>query len=47
LTVVLFEGLTEDLRANRQALARKVPLFNRALTFLVLSIIIELAGRLQ
>ena len=43
----LFEGLAEDLRTNEQALARVVPAFNGALTFLVLAIIIELAGRLQ
>jgi hypothetical protein len=47
LEALLFAGLTEGLRTNRQAIARKVPLFNRALTFLVLAIIIELAGRLQ
>jgi hypothetical protein len=44
---LLFEGLAEDLRANRQALARTGRLFNGALTFLVLAIIIELAGKLQ
>jgi hypothetical protein len=35
----------EDLQINGQALARKIPLFDRALTFLVLAILVELAGR--
>jgi hypothetical protein len=43
----LFKGLTEDLRTNERALARVVPAFNGALTFLVLAIVIELVGRLQ
>ena len=43
---LLFEGLAEDLRTNRQALARIGRLFNGALTFLVLAVVIELAGRL-
>jgi hypothetical protein len=43
---LLFEGLAEDVRSNEQALALKVPLFNRALTFLIFAIIIELIGRL-
>jgi hypothetical protein len=43
---LLFEGLAEDVRTNRQALARKGPLFDTALTFLVLAIVVELAGRL-
>jgi hypothetical protein len=43
---LLFEGLAEDVRTNEQALARKVSLFNGALTFLVLAIVIELVGRL-
>jgi hypothetical protein len=44
---VLFKGLAEDVHSNEQALARKGPLFDRALTFLVLAIVIELVGRLQ
>jgi hypothetical protein len=43
---VLFEGLAEDLGTNERALARKVTLFNGALTFLVLAIVIELVGTL-
>jgi len=43
---VLFKGLAEDVHSNEQALARKGPLFDRALTFLVLAIVIELVGRL-
>jgi hypothetical protein len=35
------------VRSNAQALARVVLLFNGALTFLVLAIVIELAGGLQ
>ncbi len=44
---LLFKGLAEDVHSNEQALARKGPLFDRALTFLVLAIVIELVGRLQ
>ncbi|HVA20261.1 MAG TPA: hypothetical protein VMU55_08805 [Solirubrobacteraceae bacterium] len=41
----LLNDLEEDLQTNDQALARKGPLFDRALTFLVLAILVELAGR--
>jgi hypothetical protein len=41
----LLNDLTEDIETNEQALARKAPLFDRALTFLVLAIVVELAGR--
>ncbi|HEY5045973.1 MAG TPA: hypothetical protein VII53_08970 [Solirubrobacteraceae bacterium] len=44
---LLFEGLAEDVRTNQQALARIAPLFNGALAFLMLAIVIELVGRLQ
>jgi hypothetical protein len=43
---LLFKGLTEDLSTNGQVLARIDQLFNGALTFLLLAVIIELAGRL-
>jgi hypothetical protein len=42
----LLEDLASDVRVNRQSLARKRPLFDRALTFMVLAIILKLAGRL-
>jgi hypothetical protein len=42
----LLDDLIDDVDANEEALARKGPLFNRALTFLVLAILVELAGRL-
>jgi hypothetical protein len=42
----LLEDLAEDIEVNEQALARKGVLFNRALSFLVLAIAIELAGKL-
>jgi hypothetical protein len=42
----LLEDLAKDIRTNRQTLARKAPLFDQALTSLVLAITIELAGRL-
>ena len=42
----LLESLAEDVHANESALARKIPLLDRALTLLVLAITIELAGRL-
>jgi hypothetical protein len=42
----LLEDLVKDIRTNRQALARKAPLFDQALTSLVLAVVIELAGRL-
>jgi hypothetical protein len=38
--------LTDDLRANRRALARKVLLFNMALTLLMIAVTADLAGRL-
>ena len=41
----LGEVLAQDIRTNRQALARKGPLFDRALISLVLAILVELAGR--
>jgi hypothetical protein len=43
----LREDLAEDIQTNDQALVRKARLFNGALTFLVLAIVVELAGRLQ
>lgn len=42
----LLEDLAADIQINDRALARKAPLFVRAQTFLVLAIIVELAGRL-
>jgi hypothetical protein len=42
----LLDDLIDDVEANEQALARKGPLIGRALTFLVLAILAELAGRL-
>ena len=42
----LLNDLTEDIETNEQALARKDPLLARAVTLLVLAIILELAGRL-
>jgi len=44
---LLLDGLAEDVRTNEQALARIAPLFNGALAFLTLAIVIELVGRLQ
>jgi hypothetical protein len=41
----LLDDLIDDVEANEQALARKGPLIGRALTFLVLAILVELAGR--
>jgi hypothetical protein len=41
----LLDDLIDDVESNEQALARKGPLFNRALTFLVLAILVDLAGR--
>jgi hypothetical protein len=43
----LLENLVEDVETNEHALARKDPPLERALTFLVLAIIIELTARLQ
>jgi hypothetical protein len=42
----LVEELTDDLRANRRALARKALLFNMALRLLLLAVTAGLAGRL-
>jgi hypothetical protein len=42
----LLDDLIDDVEANEQALARKGPLIGRALTFLVLAALVELAGRL-
>jgi len=42
----LLDDLEEDLEINKQAVARKTLLFKGALTFLVLAILVELAGRL-
>jgi hypothetical protein len=42
----LLDDLIDDVEANEQALARKGPLIGRALTFLVLAVLVELAGRL-
>jgi hypothetical protein len=41
----LLNDLTEDIETNEQALARKDPLLARAVTPLVLAILIELVGR--
>jgi len=43
----LLAELTEEVQANDGALARKAVLFDRALTPLVLAILIDLAGRLR
>jgi hypothetical protein len=42
----LLDDLIDDVESNEQALARKGPLIGRALTFLVLAVLVELAGRL-
>jgi len=42
----MLEDLAAGVRRNDHALARKAVLFDRALTVLVLAILIELAGRL-
>ncbi len=42
----LLEDLAEGVQANEHALARKAALFDRALTPLVLAILIDLTGRL-
>jgi hypothetical protein len=42
----LLDDLAEDIGINEHALARKEPPFDRALTFLVLAILVALAGRL-
>jgi hypothetical protein len=41
----LLQDLAADMRINRRALARKGLLFNRAQSLLVLTILVELAGR--
>jgi hypothetical protein len=41
----VLEDLGRDIQINEQALARKAPLFNGALTCLVLAILVEFAGR--
>lgn len=41
----LLDDLELDIQINDQALARKTLLFKHALTFLVLAILVELAGR--
>jgi uncharacterized protein HemX len=43
----LLNDLTEDIETNEQALARKDPLLARAVTLLVLAIILELAAGVQ
>jgi hypothetical protein len=43
----LLDDLEADIEINEQALARKVPLFDRALILLVLAITTELAGLLS
>lgn len=42
----LLDDLEEDVKINAHALARRDPLFERALRFLVLAIVVALAGRL-
>ena len=42
----LLDDLEEDVEINEEALARRDPLFERALRFLVLAIVVALAGRL-
>lgn len=42
----LLKDLEEDIKINEHALDRKEPPFDRALTFLVLAIVVALAGRL-
>jgi hypothetical protein len=41
----LLDDLEEDIEANEHALARKTLLFKGALTFLMLAILVELAGQ--
>ena len=40
----LLEDLANETLVNNQALARKDPLFTRALALLVLAVLLELAG---
>ena len=42
----LLDDLEEDVKINAHALARRDPLFEQALRFLVLAILVALAGRL-
>jgi len=42
----LLNDLEEDLQTNDQALTRKIRLFDQALTFLVLAIVVALTGRI-
>jgi hypothetical protein len=42
----LLNDLTDDVETNDEALARKARLFDQALTFLVLAILVELTGKL-
>jgi len=42
----LLDDLIDDVETNEEALARKGPLIGRALTFMVLAILVDLAGRL-
>lgn len=46
LKTLFVTEVSADMRMNRGALARKTPLFNAALTFLVLAITVDLTGRL-
>jgi hypothetical protein len=46
LELSLLRDLAADMRANRRALARKRLLLDRAQTFLVAAILVELAGRI-
>ena len=41
----VLEDLGRDIQINEQALARKAPLFNGALAYLVLAILVAFAGR--
>ncbi len=43
---LLLNNIEEDLRTNDQAMARKILLFDRTLTFLALAILVELAGQM-
>lgn len=45
LEELVLEDLARDVEINEQALAHKRPLFDRALTLLMLAILVELAGR--
>lgn len=41
----VLDDLARDIQINEYALARKGPLFDQALGFLILAILVELAGR--